>query len=63
MRPRKSSVKFDVFVVDREVVDAAIRRRDPCGHLAGLDHLVPIEFTFQRFKEYADYIKTQLAIE
>jgi hypothetical protein len=33
------------------------------GYIAGLDHLVPIEFTFQRFKEYADYIKTQLAIE
>jgi hypothetical protein len=33
------------------------------GYIAGLDHLVPIDFTFQRFKEYADYIKTQLAIE
>jgi uroporphyrinogen decarboxylase len=33
------------------------------GYVAGLDHLVHVEFTLQRFKEYADYIKTKLAIE
>lgn len=33
------------------------------GYVAGLDHLVHVEFTVQRFKEYADYIKTKLAIE
>src|SRR5947208_17196603 len=44
MRLRKSSssrsVKVDVLVVQAEVVDAALGRRDPGGHLAGLDHLV-----------------------
>src|ERR1700694_5361770 len=34
------SVKLDVFVLHRQVVDAAIGRRDPAGHLAGLDHPV-----------------------
>jgi hypothetical protein len=33
------------------------------GYVAGLDHLVHVEFTLQRFKEYADYVKTKLAIE
>ena len=33
------------------------------GYIAGLDHLVHIEFTFQRFKEYSDYLKTKLTIE
>jgi uroporphyrinogen decarboxylase len=33
------------------------------GYVAGLDHLVHVEFTFQKFKEYADYIKTKLSVE
>jgi len=33
------------------------------GYIAGLDHLVHIEFTLQRFKEYSDYLKTKLTIE
>src|SRR2546428_7442022 len=44
MRLRKLSssvsVKVDVLVVQAEVVDAALRRRNPGGHLARLDHLV-----------------------
>src|SRR3954466_9019637 len=44
MRLRKASssslVKLDVFVLYGEVVDAALRRRDPRGHLAGLGHLL-----------------------
>src|SRR5258708_36317165 len=36
--PRSRSVKLDVFVFDREVVDAALGRRDPAGHPARLDH-------------------------
>jgi len=32
------------------------------GYIVGLDHLVPVEFTFQKFKEYADYIKQKLII-
>lgn len=33
------------------------------GYIAGLDHLVHVEFTFERFKEYADYLKKRLIIE
>src|SRR2546425_2618326 len=44
MRLRKLSssvsVKVDVLVIQGKVVDAALGRRDPRGHLAGLDHLV-----------------------
>src|SRR5690242_801516 len=29
-----------ILILDREVVDAAVGRRDPGGHLAGLDHLL-----------------------
>src|SRR5258707_10424422 len=42
MRFRKSAssflLKLDVLVLDGKVVDAALGRRDPAGHLAGLDH-------------------------
>src|SRR5207247_4925173 len=41
MRFRKSvSMKLDVLVLQREVVDAALGRSDPAGHPAGLDHLL-----------------------
>jgi hypothetical protein len=30
------------------------------GYLPGADHLVPVEFTLERYKEYADYIKRYL---
>mgnify|MGYP002153782609 CR=1 FL=1 len=33
------------------------------GYVAGLDHLVHVEFTFETFKEYADYLKTKLPLE
>src|SRR4051812_22705628 len=35
---RSFSVKLDVLVLDRKIVDAALGRGDPAGHLAGLDH-------------------------
>src|SRR5262245_44004398 len=34
---RTPSLQAHVLVVDGEVVDAAVGRRDPCRHLAGLD--------------------------
>src|SRR5438067_13754307 len=40
------SVKADVFVVQREIVDAALGRRDPGGHSSRLDH-----FLHQRMHE------------
>ncbi|MGA2240335.1 MAG: hypothetical protein ABSG74_14110 [Candidatus Bathyarchaeia archaeon] len=30
------------------------------GYLPGADHLIPVEFTLERFKEYGDYIKRYL---
>jgi len=32
------------------------------GYLAGLDHDVPVTFTLERFREYANYLTNQLAI-
>src|SRR5437879_4830403 len=41
MRFRKSvSMKLDVLVLQGQVVDAALGRRDPAGHPAGLDHFL-----------------------
>src|SRR3989442_15374888 len=44
MRFRKafcsSSVKLDVLVLQGQVVNAALGRRDPAGHPAGLDHFL-----------------------
>ena len=33
------------------------------GYIPTVDHLVHVEFTFQRFTEYADYLKKQLPYE
>jgi len=30
------------------------------GYIPGLDHLVPVEFTFEKFKEYCEYLKKYL---
>jgi len=30
------------------------------GYIPGVDHLVHVEFTYERFKEYADYLKKHL---
>src|SRR5438105_365726 len=32
------SVELDVLMLHRQLVDAAVGRRDPAGHLARLDH-------------------------
>jgi len=32
------------------------------GYLAGLDHDVPVSFTLERFREYADYLNNQLVM-
>ncbi|MGA2628485.1 MAG: hypothetical protein ABSF63_15655 [Candidatus Bathyarchaeia archaeon] len=26
------------------------------GYVVGLDHIVPVEFTLDKFREYADYL-------
>jgi len=33
------------------------------GYIAGLDHLVHVEFTLEKFKQYPDYLKKKLATE
>lgn len=33
------------------------------GYIAGLDHLVHVELTLERFKEYAEYLKQNLAVD
>jgi uroporphyrinogen decarboxylase len=30
------------------------------GYIPGIDHLIPVEFTYQKFIEYCDYLKRQL---
>ena len=30
------------------------------GYMPGLDHLVPVDCSFQRFQEYAEYLKQYL---
>ena len=32
------------------------------GFIAGLDHLVHVEFTLEKFREYAEYLKKELII-
>ncbi len=44
----------------REVDSKVPRLKKMGGYIPGVDHLVHVEFTFQRFKEYADYLKGQL---
>jgi len=36
--------------------------KDTRGYFAGLDHVVHVEFTFQKFKEYADYLREKLVV-
>jgi len=33
------------------------------GYIAGLDHLVHVEFTLEKFREYADYLKKKTVIQ
>jgi uroporphyrinogen decarboxylase len=45
----------------RKEIDAKLpMMKETGGYLAGLDHDVPVSFTLERFKEYADYLKKQL---
>lgn len=46
-----------------EIDSKLLPMKETGGYIVGLDHLVHVEFTVQRFKEYADYIKTKLAME
>jgi hypothetical protein len=47
----------------RKEVDSKLSvMKETGGYIAGLDHLVHVEFTLDKFKEYANYLKERLAI-
>lgn len=45
----------------REVDSKVPKLKELGGYIPGVDHLVHVEFTFERFTEYANYLKSQLA--
>jgi len=45
----------------REVDLKVPKLKELGGYIPGVDHLVHVEFTFNKFIEYADYLKSQLA--
>ncbi len=45
----------------REVDSKVPELKDMGGYIPGADHLVHVEFTFEKFKEYSEYMKRQLA--
>ncbi|MEM3041168.1 MAG: uroporphyrinogen decarboxylase family protein [Nitrososphaerota archaeon] len=45
----------------REVDSKVPKLKAMGGYIPGADHLIPIEFSFEKFKEYAEYIRSQLA--
>jgi len=44
----------------KEVDSKLLFMKESGGYIAGLDHVVPIDISLERFKEYADYLKKQL---
>jgi len=46
----------------RKEVDSKVPiLKDLGGYMPGADHVIPVEMTLDKFKEYADYIKPMLA--
>lgn len=47
----------------RQEIDSKLPlMKETGGYVAGLDHLVHVEFTLEKFKEYADYLKERLIV-
>jgi uroporphyrinogen decarboxylase len=44
----------------REIDSKVSTLKEMDGYIPGLDHLVPVEFTFEKFKEYCEYLKKHL---
>ena len=44
----------------RQEVDYKLTAAEEGGYAPGLDHLVPIQLTYERFIEYSDYVKAKL---
>ena len=47
----------------KEIDEKLPLMKETGGYIAGLDHLVHVEFTLEKFKEYAEYLKKKLFIE
>jgi hypothetical protein len=47
----------------REIDSKLPLMKETGGYIAGLDHLVHVEFTLEKFKEYANYLKQKLLIQ
>jgi len=47
----------------REIDSKLPLKKETGGYIAGLDHLVHVEFTLEKFKEYANYLKQKLLIQ
>lgn len=47
----------------KEIDSKLLVMKETGGYIAGLDHLVPVELTLERFKEYATYLKERLVVE
>jgi hypothetical protein len=46
----------------RSEVDSKVPfMRESGGYIAGLDHVVPLDMSYRRFIEYAEYLKPMLA--
>ena len=45
----------------REVDSKVPLLKEMGGYIPGADHLIHVEFTYERFVEYSDYIKKHLA--
>jgi uroporphyrinogen decarboxylase len=49
--------------MQREIDSKLPLMKETGGYVIGLDHLVPVEFTLDRFREYADYLKSKLVMQ
>ena len=63
--------KFDELIINTTLTDFNYEEipqiyeyaKELGGYAPGLDHLVHGSFTFEKFKEYADYVKKKLGYE
>jgi hypothetical protein len=47
----------------REIDSKLPLMKETGGYIAGLDHLVHVEFTLERFREYVNYLRKKLIVE
>ncbi|MDH5795860.1 MAG: hypothetical protein OEZ24_07110, partial [Candidatus Bathyarchaeota archaeon] len=59
----KKEIAKDGEPMRKEIDSKLPLMKETGGYVAGLDHLVHVEFTLERFKEYASYLKEKLVIQ